>query len=158
MALTEKFSEFLKIHRENQGFTQEELAEKLFVSSKAVSKWEKGNAIPEITRFRDIAAVLDVSELELFNILICSDNENTYAEIPYGYKSEPLKRENFLNDEIYRGIKSFEDFLTDEEHCYTCKILLTESEYRLYKYLHSINPDYSVNEFLNQFVLQKVNL
>ena len=34
--------------RENKNMTQEELAEKVFVSSKAVSKWERGETLPEL--------------------------------------------------------------------------------------------------------------
>ena len=35
--------------RENKNMTQEELAEKVFVSSKAVSKWETGQGFPDIS-------------------------------------------------------------------------------------------------------------
>ena len=38
----EKFGEFITELRKEKGFTQRELAEKLFVSDKAVSKWERG--------------------------------------------------------------------------------------------------------------------
>ena len=39
---TEKFAEFLRERRRELGLTQEQLAEKLFVSTAAVSKWERG--------------------------------------------------------------------------------------------------------------------
>lgn len=38
----EKFGVFLAQLRKQKGFTQKELAQKLFVSDKAVSKWERG--------------------------------------------------------------------------------------------------------------------
>ena len=38
----ERFGEFLAEHRREMGYTQKELAAKLFVSDKAVSKWERG--------------------------------------------------------------------------------------------------------------------
>ena len=41
-----EFGRFLSELRKEQGMTQKELAEKLFVSDKAVSKWETGGSIP----------------------------------------------------------------------------------------------------------------
>ena len=41
-----EFGCFLAELRKEKGFTQKELAEKLFVSDKAVSKWETGGSIP----------------------------------------------------------------------------------------------------------------
>lgn len=38
----EKFGAFLSRLRKEKGMTQKELAEKLYVSDKAVSKWERG--------------------------------------------------------------------------------------------------------------------
>ena len=45
--------------------TQKELAELLFVSESAVSKWEMGKSYPDITLIPDICRVLEVSEREL---------------------------------------------------------------------------------------------
>lgn len=39
------FGIFLSEQRKAKGFTQKELAEKLFVSDKAVSKWERGGSL-----------------------------------------------------------------------------------------------------------------
>ena len=46
--------------------TQEELAQKLFVTNKAVSKWEKGQSFPDISMFEPLAEALGVSVAELF--------------------------------------------------------------------------------------------
>lgn len=51
--------------REKKGLTQAELAEKLFVSDKAVSKWEMGKGYPDITLLEPIAKALDISVSEL---------------------------------------------------------------------------------------------
>ena len=37
-----QFGEFLASQRKRKGYTQKELAQKLFISDKAVSKWERG--------------------------------------------------------------------------------------------------------------------
>jgi len=51
--------------REKQGLTQSQLAERLNVSDKAVSKWETGAGYPDITLLEPIAAALRVSVAEL---------------------------------------------------------------------------------------------
>ena len=53
--------------RESKGLTQEELAEQLHVSSKAVSKWETGQGFPDVTLLEPIAKALDISIIELFS-------------------------------------------------------------------------------------------
>lgn len=52
--------------REQKGLTQEELAAQLHVSSKAVSKWETGQGLPDISLLEPIAKALDISIIELF--------------------------------------------------------------------------------------------
>ena len=48
-------------------FTQEELADKLFVTSKAVSKWEPGQGLPDISLLEPLAKALDISVIELLS-------------------------------------------------------------------------------------------
>ena len=52
-----KFNENLKFLRKKEGLTQEELAEKLTVSRQSVTKWESGNAIPDIEKIKEIAYI-----------------------------------------------------------------------------------------------------
>ena len=53
--------------RENKKMTQEELAEKIFVSSKAVSKWETGQGFPDVSLLEPLADALDISVIELLS-------------------------------------------------------------------------------------------
>jgi len=55
----------IKALREKQGLTQAQLAERLTVSDKAVSKWETGAGYPDITLLEPIATALRVSVAEL---------------------------------------------------------------------------------------------
>lgn len=59
------FGIFLAEQRKAKGFTQRELAEKLFISDKAVSKWERGLSMPDIFLLVPLAEILDVSVTEL---------------------------------------------------------------------------------------------
>ena len=47
--------------------TQEDLAEKLYVSGKAVSKWENGQGFPDISLLEPLAKALDISVTELLS-------------------------------------------------------------------------------------------
>jgi desulfoferrodoxin (superoxide reductase-like protein)/DNA-binding XRE family transcriptional regulator len=53
--------------RERKKMTQEELAEKVYVSSKAVSKWETGQGFPDISLLEPLAKALDISVIELLS-------------------------------------------------------------------------------------------
>lgn len=61
----QKFGAFLSSLRKEKGWTQLELAEKLHVTDKAVSKWERGMGFPDIKTIEPLAAALEVSVLEL---------------------------------------------------------------------------------------------
>lgn len=51
--------------RKKQGFTQQQLADKLNLSNKTISKWESGAGSPDIANLLDLAEVLGVSVDEL---------------------------------------------------------------------------------------------
>lgn len=57
----------IKRLREEKQITQSELAEKLGVSSKAVSKWETARGLPDISLIEPLAKALGVSVIELMN-------------------------------------------------------------------------------------------
>lgn len=60
-----KIGLFIAELRKEKSMTQKALAEKLSVTDKAVSKWERGNGFPEITIIPAIADILEVSANEL---------------------------------------------------------------------------------------------
>ena len=53
--------------REGRNMTQAELAERIGVSSKTVSKWETGKGLPDITLLQPLAQALGISVIELMN-------------------------------------------------------------------------------------------
>ena len=57
----------IKRLREGRGLTQEALAEKLYVSGKAVSKWETGRGYPDISLLEPLAGALGISVIELLS-------------------------------------------------------------------------------------------
>ena len=59
------FGSFIKAKRTEKNYSQKDLAEMLFVTEGAVSKWERGVSYPDITLITDLCRVLDISEHEL---------------------------------------------------------------------------------------------
>lgn len=55
-----KIGEFLKELRKEKGLTQEQLAEKLNVSRRTVSRWETGNNLPDLDVFIEMADYYEV--------------------------------------------------------------------------------------------------
>ena len=63
----EKFGKFIKELRKQNNLTQKELAAKLNLTDKAISKWERGLSFPDITMLNDIAEVFHVDVSEILN-------------------------------------------------------------------------------------------
>ena len=62
-----EFHEKLQFLRKQQNWTQEQLAEKLYVSRTAVSKWELGKGYPNIESLKQLARVFEISIDELLS-------------------------------------------------------------------------------------------
>ena len=73
MTNKKSFGAFIKLKRTEKNYSQKQLAELLFVTEGAVSKWERGVSYPDITLISDICRVLDISEHEL--ITASTDSE-----------------------------------------------------------------------------------
>ena len=59
------FKDKLKELREKEGLSQQELADKLFVSRSAVAKWENGNGIPSDVNLDAICKFFDIDKKQL---------------------------------------------------------------------------------------------
>lgn len=59
--------ELIAARRKELGMTQKELAAKMHVTDKAVSKWERGIALPDIQSVPQLAEVLEMSVVELMD-------------------------------------------------------------------------------------------
>ena len=70
----------IKNLREKKKLTQEELAEKINVTGKAVSKWETGQGFPDISLVEPLAKALDISVIELLSGE-CIQNKNRVSNM-----------------------------------------------------------------------------
>ena len=78
-----EFNEKLQDLRKQKGLTQEELAEKLYVSRTAVSKWESGRGYPNIESLKAIAKFFGVTVDELLSsgeVLTIAEEDNKRKE------------------------------------------------------------------------------
>ena len=62
-----KTGQFIKAIRKEKNLTQREVAEKLSISEKTVSKWETGNGLPEISLMLPLCELLEISVNELLS-------------------------------------------------------------------------------------------
>ena len=73
---TEKMGALIARMRKEKGLTQKELGEKLFVTDKAVSKWERGVSLPDITILEKLADELDT---DIYSILQIPKKDKSLA-------------------------------------------------------------------------------
>ena len=86
-----EFHEKLQTLRKDSGLTQEELAQKLYVSRTAVSKWESGRGYPNIDSLKAIAKCFSVT----VDDLLSSDQVLIIAEEDHREKRERLQNRVF---------------------------------------------------------------
>ena len=63
----EMIGQFISAKRKSLGMTQQELAEKLQITNKAVSKWETGDGMPDIQLLKPLSEVLGVTVDDILN-------------------------------------------------------------------------------------------
>lgn len=61
-----KIGKFIAENRKTQSLTQEQLAEKLNISKNAVSKWERGLNLPDVSIMQQLCEILNITLNELF--------------------------------------------------------------------------------------------
>lgn len=122
---TQKVALQIATLRRSKGLTQNELGERVGVSFQSVSKWERGETLPDISLLPDIAKVLETS---IDNILLGGERQTEYKgkiTVPY-IKSgleclknmgEYLGRENIIYTSAVNGINSAMN--TDIEKAFT---------------------------------------
>ena len=71
----EKIGRLIRDARVHKGYTQKELAERLGVSDKAVSKWECGRSFPDITLIESISHELELRVDQLVGVADSSKEE-----------------------------------------------------------------------------------
>lgn len=87
-------SDNIKRLREEKNFTQQQLADKLYVSRQTVCRWENGSRCPDLITAKKIALELDVSMDEL----ISDEEVNNIQTNCRLWKSEKMQRRQHLQE------------------------------------------------------------
>ena len=100
-----KLGEKIKSLRKQKNISQEVFATYLGVSFQAVSKWENGNTMPDVTMIPAIASFFSVSTDELFdfNLFETEKQVDTICYEAYKYRvSDPARSERILREGLQR--------------------------------------------------------
>ena len=62
-----KIGRFIADERKRKGYTQKQLSEKLEISDKTISKWERGNGFPEVSLLLPLCNELEITVNELLS-------------------------------------------------------------------------------------------
>ena len=79
----QRIGQFIQERRKAHGLTQQELADRLGVTNKAVSKWEKGRSMPDVGLFEPLCRELEISIPELLSgqIVDAGDRQQTTEQL-----------------------------------------------------------------------------
>lgn len=107
----------IRVARKRKGFTQEELANQIGVTSQAVSRWESGSGMPDISMIVPIAQVLSVSTDMLFGLdsegndtKVLQQITDMYREVESRFtdpKVAALEKCKYLEKELERNLGNF---------------------------------------------------
>ena len=100
----EKIGKFVATCRKEQNLTQEQLAEKMGVTDKSISRWENGKTMPDLSMIPILAEILDVEVSELLNgrkmtkeeLIIMRDTLNNVIDYNNSEKKNKAMKLNIL--------------------------------------------------------------
>ena len=105
-----KIGRFIAVCRKKKNITQEQLAEKLYITDKAVSKWERGLSLPDADKMLDLCNILDINVNELLNgeKIDMQNYEKKLEELLVELaKQEELKNKRLITDMWVLTITTF---------------------------------------------------
>jgi len=111
----EKIGRFIQEKRKEKKLTQSDLAEKLNITDRSISKWENGNCLPDAVTMPELCKILNISINDLFSgeIVDMKDNEKKLEEnLLEMAKLKEEKDKQLLRLEIVIGYTASITFLT----------------------------------------------
>lgn len=98
----EKIGKFIKELRAEKKLTQKELSEKLNITVQAVSKWERGKGLPDISYLEDLSSIFEVSILEILKGERTDkiEHKDILYSVKYGKETTKEKILRIINNSI----------------------------------------------------------
>ena len=103
----DKIGKFIALNRKNKGLTQEQLAEKLGVTNKTVSRWETGKYMPDLSLLKPLSEELGITLNELL-----SGEKLEEEKIIESAEKSLISTIDYTNKEINKTKKTFTIILT----------------------------------------------
>ena len=110
-----KIGRFISQKRKEKGITQSDLSEKLYVTDRAVSKWENGICMPDSGTIPELCKILDITINDLFSgeIVNMRENETKLEEnLLEMTRLKESKDRQLLHMEVVIGVVTIITFLT----------------------------------------------
>ena len=105
-----KIGRFIAERRKQCGYTQMQLAEKLNITDRAVSKWETGRSMPDASIMQALCALLGITLNDLFNgeVIVMEDYKKKSEELIIEMaRQKEAADKKLLSLEIVIGILAF---------------------------------------------------
>lgn len=102
-----KIGKFISLKRKEKNITQSDLAEKLNITDRAISKWENGVCLPDASTMPHLCEILDITINDLFSgeVVDMKENEKKLEENLLNLKKENEEKDKrLLNLEIAMSI------------------------------------------------------
>lgn len=152
----QKIGNFIKELRKEKNLTQKELADKLFITDRAVSKWERGLSCPDISLLDDLSNILGVSVIELLKGRRLDKDEVINNK-------ELIESMNYANKNMKQKIKKISNLFCTFIICFISLLLIinnvksfiyTHREYKTEEYNENIYfNDSFMKEYFNKIEL-----
>lgn len=114
----QKIGEFLKTLRKDKKLTQEELADKMNVSRRTVSRWETGSNLPDLSILVELADLYDVDMREIFN------GERKDETVDKDLKETMLMAADYTDDHMKKVMKRMQLMFIGATVCGALYIIL----------------------------------
>lgn len=114
----QKIGEFLKTLRKDNNLTQEELADKMNVSRRTVSRWETGSNLPDLSILVELADLYNVDMREIFN------GERKNETVDKDLKETMLMAADYTDDNMKKVMKRMQLMFIGATVCGALYILL----------------------------------
>ncbi len=139
--MNETMGQIIKRLRKERNLTQEELAEQLNISAQAISKWENGTSMPDISQVVPLARFFGVSTDVLFGTVGTNDKEEVWKIIKQSQSllTRPLDSAGLLRKyaALQEGLKQYPNNTTLLLECLETGIALAYPENDVYDAEHA---------------------
>lgn len=99
----QKLGQFIAERRKELGMTQKQLSEKLHVTDKAVSRWERGQGLPDVNSFAPLAEALELSISEIMNAEKSNGEDHDFSNKAISGVLEIVEQKRLERRKVYNS-------------------------------------------------------